>query len=127
MAHSIFLAKAFSIYFIVMSLAMLFNRRYFLEAAIETVTQKGLDLLSSLFTFILGILLVLYHNVWVANWTVIITLLAWITLLKGIVRLLIPTSIEKTISLYDNNIFFYIVTLFILLLGVYLGCVSFHL
>ena len=103
MAHSIFLAKAFSIYFIVMSLAMLFNRRYFLEAAIETVTQKGLDLLSSLFTFILGILLVLYHNVWVANWTVIITLLAWITLLKGIVRLLIPTSIEKTISLYDNN------------------------
>jgi hypothetical protein len=37
-----------------------------------------------------GLLLVLSHNVWVMGWPVIITILAWMILVGGILRLFAP-------------------------------------
>jgi hypothetical protein len=39
-----------------------------------------------------GLLLVVSHNVWVAGWPVIVTLLSWLVLIKAIAYLLLPFS-----------------------------------
>lgn len=125
MQHSIFLAQALSIYLTVMGFSMLFNRDYFYEAAIETITQKGLSLLTALFTLVLGIVIVLFHNQWMWNWRVIITVLGWITLIKGVVRLIIPSQVEQSISVYSHGKVFYLVSFVMIILGVVLAYYGF--
>ncbi|MBY0544382.1 MAG: hypothetical protein K2Q14_02415 [Gammaproteobacteria bacterium] len=49
--------------------------------------NKGLYVFGAIITVILGIILVLSHNTWVPNWTVLVTIFCWITLIAGILRL----------------------------------------
>lgn len=125
MTTSVFLAQAFSIYFIVVTLAMLFNKDYYTKAAIELLQHKGLALLTGIFTLILGILLVLFHNIWIANWQVIITILAWLTLIKGIMRLFFPKQMQSWIDALKKSGFFYSTLGIMLILGVLLGYLGF--
>jgi hypothetical protein len=43
-------------------------------------------------TTILGLIVVLGHNVWVWDWSVLITILGWATLIKGAIMLLFPRA-----------------------------------
>ena len=45
---------------------------------------------SGLMALSLGVTLVVVHNVWVADWPVIITLFGWVSLASGIVRITWP-------------------------------------
>lgn len=46
-------------------------------------------------TFVIGLAMVLVHNVWVLDWPVVITLLGWLTVLKGLDLLFLPERMEK--------------------------------
>jgi hypothetical protein len=45
-----------------------------------------------------GIALVLAHNLWVADWRVIITLLGWLSILESAVWMLFPAQAERLAS-----------------------------
>ena len=47
--------------------------------------------------------MVLVHNVWVADWRIVITLLAWLTLIKGIVRLNLPHAVPRTMMYFRTK------------------------
>ncbi len=47
-------------------------------------------ILFSVIAIILGLLSVIAHNVWVADWRLIITLFGWFTLIKGITQFAFP-------------------------------------
>ncbi len=126
MNTTIFLAKAFSLYFVIVGLAMIFHRKYYLEAAAEMLEHKGLSFFTAIFTLTLGILLVLFHNIWDEVWAIVISVLAWLTLLKGMVRLFFPKQFEKAIRAYENCTFFYIMMIITVLFGVLLGCYGFY-
>lgn len=119
---SIFLAKAFAIYFVIMGLIMLIRRKVFQEALTQLTNNRGSIFLIAIVTLILGIILVLFHPEFTKDWRSVITVLCWLTLLKGIVNLLIP---EKMLlisqKLLANRVFYYIDGVIILALGVYLG------
>jgi hypothetical protein len=40
-----------------------------------------------------GVALVLVHNVWTSDWRVVIALISWITILRGVLTMLWPQSI----------------------------------
>jgi hypothetical protein len=54
--------------------------------------NKGLLWVTGLITFVTGTVIVALHNVWSADWRVLVTLLGWLTVVKGAVILLIPSS-----------------------------------
>jgi hypothetical protein len=56
--------------------------------------------LFGLFDFAAGLAIVLNHNVWAANWRVLITLIGWLMLIRGAVRILAP----ETIMDYAKNV-----------------------
>lgn len=120
MNTSIFLAQAFGIYLLVLGVALLFNKNYYREAVVSLVEHKGAYFLLGVVTLILGIIVVLFHNYWVANWQVVITLLAWLVLLKGLLRVLIPGHTRKWVKAVNNDGFFYSVVVFSIVLGLYL-------
>lgn len=118
---SIFLAKALGVYLLVVSIGMLVHAKLFKSILTEVISSKALLFLSGILALILGILLVLSHNIWQNNWQVVITILAWLALIKGIVRVLLPQfSIAKMKKLVKHNGFYYTASVVSLIVGIFL-------
>jgi hypothetical protein len=59
----------------------------------ELVGSLTLIYLFGLIDLASGLAIVLTHNVWMANWRVIITLIGWLMLIRGAVRILFADRI----------------------------------
>jgi hypothetical protein len=94
MQASIFLAKLLGPILALAGLAMLLNRKELGALAQEFLRSRGLFFLLGLIDFSVGLAIVLTHNVWVADWRVIITLLGWLLLVRGVVRTLVPEQVK---------------------------------
>ena len=95
MANSIFLARLLGPILLAVGAGILINPKPFHTMAGEVVRSVTLVYLFGLFDFAAGLAIVLTHNVWVANWRVLITLLGWLLLIRGAVRILEPESIMR--------------------------------
>jgi len=93
MQTSNFLARLLGPLLLVAGLSLLFNPRSFRTMAAEVVGSLTLVYLFGFIDFASGIAIVLTHNVWTANWRVLITLIGWLMLLRGTARVLIPDTI----------------------------------
>jgi hypothetical protein len=69
-----------------------FNKSYFNAVMTDLVNSKGLLWVTGLITFVMGTVIVALHNVWSADWRVLVTLLGWLTVIKGAVIILFPSS-----------------------------------
>jgi hypothetical protein len=94
MATSIFLAKLLGPILVLAAVAVYVNRKSLDAVAQEFLRSNALLLLLGFLDFAAGLAIVLTHNVWVADWRVIITLLGWLLLIRGIVRTLIPDQVK---------------------------------
>lgn len=123
METELFLAKAWGLFLVLGSLPILFRPKIFRDL-IEEFTPAFIYL-SGLFSLIVGILSLLTYSNWSTDWKIIITVLGWMALLKGIIRMTFPNFvISKTRSLKDKRWPLILVALFIVL-GVYLTCKGF--
>ena len=95
MATSIFLAKLIGPVLLIMGAGMLFNARTFHVIFDEIVRNRVFVVLFGLLTMPAGLAIVLTHNVWVANWPVLITIIGWLTAISGAFRLLAPQDAIK--------------------------------
>lgn len=69
-----------------------FNKSYFNAVMTDLANSKGLLWVTGLITFVMGTVIVALHNVWSADWRLIVTLLGWLTVVKGAVIILFPSS-----------------------------------
>ncbi len=68
---SLFLAKVFGVYLMVASIAVTLRRKELVPAIEQLFDNRPLVLIMSIFALVVGILLVVSHNVWVAGWPVV--------------------------------------------------------
>ncbi len=122
MELSIFLAKVLGLYLVIVPLAVLVNRKRLPRLVEEFSTNIGLNILASIFALVLGLLLVVSHNIWTADWRVIITILGWLTLAKGVVRLFFLEQVQKLSRISLKPWF---LVLFVLV-GLYLSYIGFR-
>jgi 4-amino-4-deoxy-L-arabinose transferase-like glycosyltransferase len=100
MATSIFLAKLIGPIALVMGLALTFNAAVYRTMANEFLHSNALIFLAGLITLTAGLAIVLVHNVWAADWRVVITVLGWLFIVSGIIRTGVPqrvTTIGRTL------------------------------
>jgi hypothetical protein len=90
MATSIFLARLIGPIALLAGLALVFNRTVYRAMADEFLRSHGLIVLSGVMTLAAGLAIVLTHNVWSADWRVVITVLGWLFVISGIVRMGLP-------------------------------------
>lgn len=120
MEISLFLAKVIGLYLLIAGVGILFNYQRFQPIIKAFMADSPLVLITSVFTVILGIMLVIVHNVWVCDWRVVITLISWLTLIKGILWLCFPNyAIQLTIK-WNNPSVFMASALFSFLVGLFL-------
>ncbi len=90
MELTLFLAKLLGIIFLISSLSIVVNRYRFIEWVGDIRHNHLSVLLFSWQSIILGTLIVLLHNVWIAHWAVLITLTGWLSIFIGTVVAVTP-------------------------------------
>lgn len=97
-----FLAKVLGPYLIIVSVLILLQGNF--TARLEHLLSNA-DLLfvTGFFTLILGLLMVVAHNHWQKDWTLIITIISWLTLLKGLSLLVYPEHLIRISQYFIYN------------------------
>jgi hypothetical protein len=96
MAHSIFLARLIGPILIAIGAGMLANPRGYHAVVDEFVRGEALIFLSGLLSITAGLAVVLTHNVWAADWRILITVLGWLAFIGGAVRIIVPQFTQRT-------------------------------
>jgi hypothetical protein len=106
MSTSVFLARLIGPVMLVVGLAVFTNSRGFREMAEEFMASRALMYLSGLIMMPVGLAIVLTHNLWTADWRVLITLLGWLTAIGGALRLFGPLLVVKAGQAMLNKPYF---------------------
>jgi hypothetical protein len=87
---SIFLAKLIGPLALALGVGVLLNREAVRAVLEEFIRNRAILFLAGVITFPAGLAIVLTHNVWVADWPVIITIVGWLTAFSGAIRIVAP-------------------------------------
>ena len=90
MQTSIFLARLLGPLLLLTGAGIVLNPKSFRTIAGEVVRSVTLVYLFGFMDLAAGLAIVLTHNVWVASWRVLITLIGWLLLIRGAVRIVAP-------------------------------------
>jgi uncharacterized membrane protein len=90
MQSSTFIAKLIGPLLVVIGVGMLTNQDTYHALVSEFLHSRALVYLSGLLSLLGGLAIVNVHNSWRAEWLVIITILGWLMLIGGIVRIVLP-------------------------------------
>lgn len=79
----------------IMGLSLALNRDAITKMARDYIKSPALVFLAGFLTLLLGMIIVAFHNVWVAGWPVLITLFGWVMIAAGIVRMNFAERLKK--------------------------------
>jgi hypothetical protein len=118
-----FLSRLIGLYTILVSLSMITNKQATMEKLTGLLSSAPLLFVVGVMVVAAGLAMVLGHNVWKGGaLTVIVTIIGWLTLIKGVVFLLLSPQVATAFYLgtlhYEQ--FFYLYLSVGLLLGIYL-------
>ena len=69
----------------------------------DVFKNTALLLLFGIFTMLVGLLIITYHNIWVVDWVVLITIVGWLSLIKGVCFIAFPKALENLAkSVFDG-------------------------
>src|SRR5713101_2235881 len=95
MQTSVFLAKLIGPVFLAVGIGLLMNAVVYRKLAEEFLGSAALIYLSGLLTMTAGMALILNHNVWAADWPIVITILGWLAAIGGAARIIAPQGTQK--------------------------------
>lgn len=121
MEPTIFFARLWGSFFVIFGLLFIITRQ--LGKTIEMTDDKAFVVSTGYITLLMGLVTVILHNVWVASWEVVITILGWSTLLKGISKIGFPELIHQQAQRFKKNQ--WLSAIFLIIMGAWLFWMSF--
>lgn len=125
MELSILVAKLYAVVALLLGLGIFVNTNYYKETFSEMLESKIALFFAGVFAAIGGILLVTYHNIWESSWVVIITIIGWIALLKGITLLVFPKTFDFMKPYYKKTNYWHFQAVALIIFGLILGYFGF--
>jgi hypothetical protein len=118
MDSSILLAKFWGWYLIIFFLILSLNPRRIKQIFNDLKDEKFL-IITALIAIIIGLLNIIFHNIWELNYKLIITILGWSWLIVGLALFILP---KRTVSWLEFINIKLIQTIYMLLffIGIYL-------
>ncbi|MGE5509863.1 MAG: hypothetical protein ACM31O_01275 [Bacteroidota bacterium] len=90
MQSSSFIARLMGPLLLANAAAILINRRGYQEMIAGATRNPGIIYLAGLLSLLAGLLILEFHNVWVAGWPVLITVIGWLAIAGGVARTVFP-------------------------------------
>ena len=115
---SIFLAKFWGWYLIIFFLILSFNPKRIVQVIKDLEDQKFVILISFV-AIVIGLLNILFHNIWENDWRLIITFIGWIALFIGLSLFIFP---KRTVLWLDylNIKFVQVIYMMLFFIGLFL-------
>jgi len=118
---SFFFARLWGSFFLIFGMLSIITRQ--LGKTIEMTDDKAFVVSTGYITLLMGLVTVILHNLWVNDWRILITILGWSTLIKGIMKVGFPEQIRKQALKFKSKQV--PSAFFLILLGLWLLWVSF--
>ena len=115
---SIFLAKFWGWYLIIFFLILSLNPKRIKQIFEDLKDQKFL-IITAFIAIIIGLLNILFHNIWEDSWTIIITFIGYISLLIGLSLFVFPDRTINWINIINIK-FLQLLYMLLFLVGVFL-------
>lgn len=97
MGLSLFFAKFLGIYMLIIAAIWLTRKKQFEIGIKDILSSDGLLALSGAIHLVVGLIIAISHPIWEWNWRGLITLIAYISIIQGIIRLTFPNESKKAI------------------------------
>jgi len=118
MDNSIFLAKFWGWYLIIFFLILSFNPKRIKQTFSDLNDEKFL-IISAFMAIIIGLINILFHNIWEPSWKLIITLIGWTSLFLGLALFIFPNRTVPKLVLINIK-FVQVIYMLLFFIGVFL-------
>ena len=115
---SIFLAKFWGWYFIIFFLILSLNPKR-IQQIFEDLKDQKFVIITAFIAIIIGLLNILFHNIWFNDWRLIITLIGWAALFEGLLLFIFPSSTINLITIINVK-FIQLLYMLLFFVGVFL-------
>ena len=89
--------------FAAIGIAMLFNRDNFPSMITQVSQDQGLIFVSGILSLLGGIAIVRAHNIWTNDWQVVVTLVGWLAIVGGLLRMWAPQQAAPIAQSFAGN------------------------
>jgi uncharacterized membrane protein len=120
MPPAVFIARLIGPAFVAVGLGIPANGPFYTALILEAVHSPTLIYFSGLMALVPGLAILNVHRSW-SGWPVIITIIGWLMVIGGVIRLVLPATTATLASdLYSKPFVLLIVALVVLVVGAYL-------
>lgn len=120
MDATVFLATVIGWYLVIFSLFLLTRTEQAKLIMSDVMAHRGLFFILAVFTLILGLLMVVSHNVWIWDWPLFVTLFSWLLLITAVVRIFwTDTMRTKGTAFVNHPAKLRVTAIILLILGLY--------
>jgi len=127
METTLFIARVIAVMYLAIGLGILLSPDYYRKTFDAMLKNSGIMYLGGFLALIVGYLIVAYHNIWVKDWTVIITIFGWAALIKGVLILAFPQGMVDFSASFLKKKNFTIIGFGVLVIGAILGYFGFFM
>jgi len=122
MAPAVFIARLIGPSFIVIGVGVLLNGSFYNAMIADAVKSPTLIYFAGLLALVPGLAVLNVYRTWTADWRVVITILGWLMVIGGIVRIVLPQLIATLATdIYSGTPVLAIFAVIVLVVGAYLS------
>lgn len=120
METSIFLAKVIGLFGAISTLAIISRYKIHLVMEENAAKSPSMIYLSGFLLLMFGILITVSHQVWTLDWRVVITVLGWLILANGVMRIFFPDTVKNLVEKKKSDRRFLLAEIVTFFISVYL-------
>jgi hypothetical protein len=125
MNNSKFIARIYSTASLSVGTGYIVSGRHY-QTILESFSEPSTStFLCAITILVAGMAMVHYHNIWVRDWRVFITIFGWVTLIKGVFLLIFPTGLSPFLHMMDVPGYFTGGGIFNIMFGLIFGYLGF--
>jgi len=124
MEISHFLAKFLGLYILLMSLPLLVTPKVVRQRYESFLNDEPVMTLAGIVTILVGLFLILLHNIWAIDWRLLVTLISWVILAEGISIVYFPNHarslfrrLVQKMPMVASGCFGIVVSLYLIFMG----------
>ena len=124
MEVTLFFAKFWGVFMIAFPLAFLIRGQH-IKSMLHAIKDDSMVVVFVMFALTLGLFTVLSHNVWGTGLELVVTIIGWLALIKGLVYLFFPGVIKSAAHIYDNKSVANFLLVIALIIGLWISYAAF--
>ena len=103
METSQFIAQIIGLIYLALGIGLMLNPGYYKKVFETIIKDSSTMFLSGFLALVLGMCVLRVHNIWISDWRVVITIVGWLSVLKGILLLVFPRYGEHFKDLFSSE------------------------